>query len=305
MRSKFHSTYKLVMVGASLLILTGCGLLHENQSPIVSIDFHPSSPRVGDLIVLEGSNSYDPDGYLTEFTWYIERPEINYYYQTTGSRFTWSACWEGNYAITLTVKDNHGVMASDTKYLWVNPLPENYVHPGDILYHPAVYSDLANQEIAMPPEGIIVATITGHVGIVDCQFRVVEAEDEGIINSYYVSDFVERYSNSIVPKVYVLRVITSVPVRALAVYFAHAQIGKPYSYDYFSKEIFDDAYYCSELVWAAYQYASGAYVDDNGTVYCGYINLDAGDGSSCTDLPVTPNEIYRSDWTYTVGVLYP
>lgn len=91
--------------------------------------------------------------------------------------------------------------------------------------------------------------------------------------------------------------------------FAKQQVGKEYdstSIISLTKQIFAPSYYCSELAWAAYEVGSGAYMTSDGTVYCGYVNLDAGDGSGCYfGLAVTPNEIYDSKWTYLVGYLWP
>ena len=261
---------------------------------------------VGYRLSFNGTYSYDPDGYITEFHWYVENTEDTaYYFERTGAMFTWIPCWEGRYLITLVVKDNDGLTGRASREVLVEPLPDNYIHPADILYHPAIYADIATENVCPDSIGII----TGHTGLVACDFRVIEALAEGVVKRYTCQEFTNRYAYQPVPEVYVLRVQqTPVSVRRKAVEFALAQIGKPYDWDSiptWSKQLFGPSYYCSELVWAAYEYGSGAYIAEDGTVYCGYINLDAGDGNSCTGLLVTPNEIYKSPWTYVVRVLYP
>ncbi len=252
-------------------------------------------------ITLNGTSSFDPDGYITNYTWTITNAELNYEASFSGGAIYWTPCWEGDYTVQLTVVDNDGLQDKVSKTIQVEALPADRVHPGDILYHPALYS-VACGEKTQHEEGL--STLTGHIGIVDCNFRVIEAEERGVSTST-IQDFVNRYRGKLVPYVAVLRV-TGVPVyvRKKAVEFAKQQLGKAYDYYWLEKQIFGPSYYCSELAWAAYEVGSGAYTASDGTVYCGCVNLDAGDGSGCyLGLPVTPNEICKSKWTYLVGYL--
>lgn len=191
----------------------------------------------------------------------------------------------------------------------------NWIQPGDILYHPALYSDVGKVEPRL--ENLVFAplkTTFGHVGLVDWYGYVIEALSEGVVRQYTIAEFIQRYAASIIPEVYVLRVRVPYEHRRevidRAIRFAWQQVGKPYEIITFTglagKEVFGQSYYCSELVWAAYQVGSGAY-QSRGETFYGYINLDAGDGDQYIypALEVTPNEIFRSPWTYCVGVLRP
>jgi uncharacterized protein YycO len=100
-----------------------------------------------------------------------------------------------------------------------------------------------------------------------------------------LSDFMSRY-----PDVVILRVNTSQEIRDKAVEFALQQLGKPYDYKWWKKEIYGDSYYCSELVWASYMVASNGEVD-----------LDANPGWTLTYLDgVAPQEIYDDGYTYVI-----
>ena len=176
------------------------------------------------------------------------------------------------------------------------------IQPGDILYHPAAYAGdtpLIFRPFAMLDDG---TGAFGHVGLVDWNYKVIEAKREGVVR-HSITDFVSRYASGPDPFVYLLRVKASQAVINNAIYFAIEQLGKPYDPVYVGKVVFATRYYCSELVWAAYEYASGAHYDSSGRLVYGYINLDAGDatGYVTPGLVVTPNEIFRSSWVYTVA----
>ena len=181
------------------------------------------------------------------------------------------------------------------------------IKPGDILYHPAAYAR-DNPLIFLPFIALDDRSgAFGHIGLVeliDQSYWVIEARSNGVIR-YSIADFVNRYATGPNPFVYILRVNASPAVINNAIYFASAQVGMPYDTDWSEKELFGPSYYCSELVWAAYEYASGAYVDSSGRIVYGYINLDAGDAPGyVTGLPVSPNEIFRSEWTRSIAKVY-
>jgi uncharacterized protein YycO len=48
----------------------------------------------------------------------------------------------------------------------------------------------------------------------------------------------------------------------VALAFAHEQLGKPYDYRWYSKQVHGNSYYCSELAWASYVVA-GVDIDEN------------------------------------------
>lgn len=131
-----------------------------------------------------------------------------------------------------------------------------------------------------------------HVGIIAWydpnvgDWIVIEAKPNDGVSLTTLSEFLSRY-----PEVAIERVNTSETVKEYAIYFAYQQLGKPYNYNYLAKpEIYDDKYYCSELVWAAYMWASD-----------GQVNLDADPGWSWHyGYAVAPQEVYDSGWTYVI-----
>ena len=86
----------------------------------------------------------------------------------------------------------------------------------------------------------------------------------------------------------ILRVKTTDNIRQAAVWFADQQLGKPYDYEWYTKHVYGDKYYCSELVWASYMAAGGP-------------NIDANPGWSWKYADgVAPQEIYDDGDTYTI-----
>ena len=113
---------------------------------------------------------------------------------------------------------------------------------------------------------------------------VIEAwDDPSEVRMVYLSDFLRRYDT-----VAVLRVDTTEEIRQTAVNFAYQQLGKPYDWALWTKEVYGDSYYCSELVWAAYMAAGGP-------------DIDANPGFSWWYLwGVAPQEIYDDDDTHVI-----
>ncbi|WP_456365735.1 YiiX/YebB-like N1pC/P60 family cysteine hydrolase [Thermococcus sp.] len=113
---------------------------------------------------------------------------------------------------------------------------------------------------------------------------VVEAWDNpSEVRLVYLSDFLKRYD-----AVAVLRVKTTDAVRERAISFALQQLGKPYDWEWWTKHVYGDKYYCSELVWASYMAAGGP-------------DIDAHPGFSWKYLwGVAPQEIYDDDDTYVI-----
>jgi len=143
-----------------------------------------------------------------------------------------------------------------------------------------------------PLSSIIIPGYWTHVGIIAYydsnagDWVVVEAWDNpSEVRLVYLSQFLARYDT-----VAVLRVDTTSTVRMNAVNFALQQLGKPYDWKWWTKEVYGDSYYCSELVWAAYMAASNGAVD-----------IDANPGWSWKYLDgVAPQEIYDDSDTYVI-----
>ncbi|NJE11239.1 YiiX/YebB-like N1pC/P60 family cysteine hydrolase [Thermococcus sp. MAR1] len=128
-------------------------------------------------------------------------------------------------------------------------------------------------------------THTGIIAYYDSYYGewvVIEAWESGI-RMVLLSDFLKRYDT-----VAVLRVATSDYVRQNAVYFAYQQLGKPYDWGWWTKQVYGDSYYCSELVWAAYMAAGGPDIDANPGWTWTYLN------------GVAPQEVYDDGDTYVI-----
>ncbi|WP_010478603.1 YiiX/YebB-like N1pC/P60 family cysteine hydrolase [Thermococcus zilligii] len=131
-----------------------------------------------------------------------------------------------------------------------------------------------------------------HVGIIAWydysvgDWIVIEATPKNGVSLITLRNFLSRD-----PEIAIKRVNTDSTTKYYAVYFAYSMLGKPYNYNYLAKpQVFDSAYYCSELVWAAYMWASN-----------GLINLDTNPGWSWTyGYAVAPQEVYDSPWTYLI-----
>ncbi len=160
---------------------------------------------------------------------------------------------------------------------YYHPYPTGIV-PGDIVIG---HNSLSS---------IIIPGYWTHTGIIAYydysanDWVVVEAWDNpSEVRLVYLSDFLKRYDT-----VAVLRVATSNSVRQAAVQFALQQLGKPYDWHWYSKHVYGDSYYCSELVWASYMAAGGPDIDANPGWSWKYLN------------GVAPQEIYDDSDTYVI-----
>ena len=167
---------------------------------------------------------------------------------------------------------------SDGSANYYHPYPTN-VEVGDIVFGHS------------PDVAWLIPGYWTHVGII--AYYNYSINDWEVVEAYYpkvhvvpLRDFMKRYDTFAIARV-------NAPdyIKYEAVEFALNQIGKPYSFDYFKKpSVYDSSYYCSELVWASYMYASD-----------GQINLDANPGWSWTyGYAVAPQEIWDSSWTYAI-----
>ncbi|AEK72997.1 hypothetical protein GQS_05480 [Thermococcus sp. 4557] len=180
-----------------------------------------------------------------------------------------------------------GASAGDLlNYIWdtstyQHPYPTD-VQPGDLVYGHS--PDLFNAII--PGYWIHVAIVAWYNESIN-DWMVIEAKiGKGIIISP-LSEFLSRYD-----VVALQRVRVDDATKQRAIQFAYQQLGKPYNYNYIGKpKVYDDEYYCSQLIWAAYLVASNFQV-----------NLDANDGAwSWTYFySVAPQEVYDDPMTYTI-----
>jgi len=116
----------------------------------------------------------------------------------------------------------------------------------------------------------------GHNGIFVTMTHTVEAGDGGVRRHDMRVDGGRKMRSPILGWVN-----TGSDVRASAVSFAEGRVGKGYNNQFaWNKNIYDEQYNCSQLVWASYMEAS----DDD-------IDLD-GDGG----MGVYPRDIFKSSW---------
>lgn len=79
-------------------------------APIASFDYSPSPPRVGEEVLFDGTDSYDPSDNIASYEWDFDDG-------STGSNSTVTHIYSspGIYSVTLTVTDNEGLSSSEEK----------------------------------------------------------------------------------------------------------------------------------------------------------------------------------------------
>ena len=87
-----------------------------NQLPVADAD-GPYYGNVSEPITLDGSGSYDPDGYITDWKWDINNDGV---WDVGGQYATVSFRVAGNYTVKLMVIDNDGGVAYDNTTVNVN-----------------------------------------------------------------------------------------------------------------------------------------------------------------------------------------
>jgi PKD repeat protein len=100
-----------------------------NRAPNALFTYTPSFPIVGETATLNASQSSDPDGTITNYTWNFGDGNIT---ATANPIITHSYALEGNHTVTLTVTDNDGATANTTQVIKVRNYPL-----ADFTYEPA------------------------------------------------------------------------------------------------------------------------------------------------------------------------
>ena len=130
--------------------------------------------------------------------------------------------------------------------------------------------------------GSVVPGFWTHVGMYIGDGKVVEALPKPGVTNTSVAD----WNCPTKTCVEALRVKTTDEIRNKAVSFALSQVGKPYDWCWWQKDADGEAWYCSELVWAAYLKASD-----------GTINIEHGPDIT----GITPTEIDLDDDTEVIS----
>ena len=103
-----------------------------NQPPVAQFTYSPSAPYAGQNVTFNGTASYDPDGYITNYQWDLNGDGIP---DQSGPMAIWAYAAPGAYSVTLWVTDNLGATGSTTKTVVVGPvglpgMPPMYGIPG-------------------------------------------------------------------------------------------------------------------------------------------------------------------------------
>jgi len=92
--------------------------LRVESLPVPGFDVTPGQPIAGDVLTFDASASYDLDGAILEYQWTFGDGSIG-----SGVVVTHTYILPGAYRVTLTVTDSSGLVASQSRYLFVDPLP--------------------------------------------------------------------------------------------------------------------------------------------------------------------------------------
>lgn len=86
----------------------------SNTPPVAAFSFSPLQPSVGEEITFDASDSFDPDGFITEYRW-----SFGDGFSAIGKVVKHAYSEAGDYAVTLEVVDNNGASGSVEKVVRV------------------------------------------------------------------------------------------------------------------------------------------------------------------------------------------
>lgn len=108
-----------------------------DQPPVAIFTWSPPDPMVNDSITFNASNSYDPDGYITNWSWDFENDGT---VDALGKVVTHAYNDAGMYRVKLQVQDNDSIISNCTEDVIVLEkaiivgLIENNMSEGDFIY---------------------------------------------------------------------------------------------------------------------------------------------------------------------------
>jgi PKD repeat protein len=94
--------------------------LNVLMAPVAIFTYSPDFPIVGEVVTFNASDSYDPNGYVVNYTWDFGDGNIT---TLTDPIITHTYTITGNYTVTLTVTDNDGFTSIVTPIVRVRDYP--------------------------------------------------------------------------------------------------------------------------------------------------------------------------------------
>lgn len=163
---------KMIAIGIILVAITATayGLwlftFQTTTTPVASLTYFPTNPVIYGTVIFDASACYDPDGYITNYTWSFgdgnvtvtDDPVVEHRYASIGS-----------YTVTLNVTDNNNIQSSTAVTLYTAVM--------------VVVDDLSREVVIYtPPERIVsmapsVTEILFAVGVGDRVVGVTDACD--------------------------------------------------------------------------------------------------------------------------------
>ena len=108
-----------------------------DQPPVANFTWSPSNPMVNESITFNASNSYDSDGYITNWSWDFENDGTE---DAWGKVVTHAYSDAGMYEVKLRVQDNDSISSNCTNDVivlektFIVGLIENKIPEGDFIY---------------------------------------------------------------------------------------------------------------------------------------------------------------------------
>jgi len=90
------------------------------RAPVASFTYSPGFVLVGDVVTFDASESYDPNGYIMNYTWDFGDGNIT---ATTSPITTHTYATAKTYVVILTVTDNEGFTDEKTKFVRIREYP--------------------------------------------------------------------------------------------------------------------------------------------------------------------------------------
>jgi PKD repeat protein len=95
---------------------TSTSITVSNPAPTAVVEWSPTSPSVGEPVTFDGSNSYDENGTIQDYQWYLTGDRS---VAATGSSAEYTYDEAGEYTVSLTVTDDGGRTATTEKQIEV------------------------------------------------------------------------------------------------------------------------------------------------------------------------------------------